>query len=241
MADRDSEYWQTAAEDREMQDEHAFVWQAMFDSIDTDLTGTRVLDIGCNQGGFLRLAVDTQGIAQGYGYDPASGAVADARRLAGERPLQFEVADDVPTGWPAFDVAFSHEVLYLIGSIGAHAEAVFRALVPGGVYYAVMGMHSASPIMVDWHREHADQLELPPIYDLDQVVTSFAGAGFDVAASPLKVGFIPMVDAPPRVMAWLHYYDETKVLLRFTRPGEIPIPSGSADLQSAGRQDPRLT
>jgi hypothetical protein len=71
------------------------------------------------------------------------------------------------------------------------------------VYYAVMGMHSASSVLVDWHREHAADLRLPPIYDTDEVVTSFAGAGFDVAASRLKVGFIPMADAPPRVMACL--------------------------------------
>ena len=73
-------YWRSSAEDEAMQDEHGFLWKAMLDTIDTELTGRRVLDAGCNRGGFLRLLVDTAGIAEGDGYDPASGAITDARR-----------------------------------------------------------------------------------------------------------------------------------------------------------------
>ena len=113
-------YWRGAAEDEAMQDEHGFIWKAMLDTIDTDLAGRRVLDAGCNRGGFLRLLVDAAGIAEGYGYDPASGAITDARRLAGDRPLRFEVADTVPKVWGDFDVAFSHEVLYLVEDLSAH-------------------------------------------------------------------------------------------------------------------------
>src|SRR5580704_5917421 len=95
-------YWRGAAEDEAMQDEHGFIWKAMLDTIDTDLAGRRVLDAGCNRGGFLRLLVDAAGIAEGYGYDPAAGAITDARYLAGDRPLTFEVADTVPEEWGAF-------------------------------------------------------------------------------------------------------------------------------------------
>ena len=100
-------YWRGAAEDKAMQDEHGFIWKAMLETIDTDLAGRRVLDAGCNRGGFLRLLVDTARIAQGHGYDPAIDAIADARRLAGDRPLTFEVSKTVPDGWGDFDVAFS--------------------------------------------------------------------------------------------------------------------------------------
>ena len=126
-----SEYWRSALDDEAMQDEHGFIWQAMLETIDMDLNGLRVLDAGCNRGGFLRLLVDTRGIAAGCGYDPASGAIADARRLAGERPLTFETASTVPAGWQGFDVAFSHEVLYLIGDLAAHARGHVRGARPG--------------------------------------------------------------------------------------------------------------
>ena len=104
-------YWRGAAKDKEMQLEHGFIWRAMLDTIDVDLAGKRVLDAGCNRGGFLRQLVDQSEIAEGFGYDPASGAIEDARRLAGRRPLHFEAADTVPSGWNGFDAAFSHEVL----------------------------------------------------------------------------------------------------------------------------------
>ena len=63
-------YWRSAAEDEAMQDAHGFVWKAMLDTIDVDLAGKRVLDAGCNRGGFLRLLSDACAIAEGRGYDP---------------------------------------------------------------------------------------------------------------------------------------------------------------------------
>src|SRR5262245_53490817 len=120
-----------------MQDEHGFLWRALLDSIDIELEGRRVLDAGCNRGGFLRLLVDESRIAEGYGYDPASRAIDDARRLAGQRPLTFETAVTVPAKWANFDAAFSHEVLYLLHDLALHAKAMFAALEPGAPYVAV--------------------------------------------------------------------------------------------------------
>jgi SAM-dependent methyltransferase len=221
MPGNEPTYWRSAAEDEAMQDEHGFVWEAMVDAVDSELAGRRVLDIGCNRGGFLRMLCDSRHIAEGCGYDPAAAAIADARRLAGRRPLQFDVAGDVPVGWGRFDVAFSHEVMYLIPDLRAHAESVHGALVPGGSYYAVMGVHATSPLMVEWHKEHAAELRLPPLHDPDGVAASFAAAGFEVAASRLKIGFVPIPAQAPRVLEWLDYYSEKKLLFRFTRPSAV--------------------
>jgi SAM-dependent methyltransferase len=214
-----------------MQDAHGFVWEAMLDTIDADLTGTRVLDVGCNQGGFLRLLSDAGGIAEGRGYDPASGAIEDARRLAGRRPLHFEVADSVPAGWGNFDVAFSHEVLYLIHDMSAHADAILEALSPGGSYYAVMGVHAESPLMVEWHRAHVEELKLPKLYSIDEVAGVFGAAGFEVAGARLKIGFVPAsghssvdragsspVASAPELSRWIAYYNDHKLLMRCKRP-----------------------
>jgi SAM-dependent methyltransferase len=221
-------YWRGAAEDEAMQDEHGFVWRAMLDTIDVDLAGKRVLDAGCNRGGFLRLLADRCAIAEGSGYDPAAGAVEDARRLAGERPLRFEAADTVPAGWDGFDVAFSHEVLYLLDDPPAHAGAIFGALAPGGVYYAVMGVHSGSPLMAQWHRANREELQLPELYDIDDVVAVFQAAGFDAAAARLAMRFVPASGhehggpghgGAVRLRDWLDYYYDHKLLLRFSRAG----------------------
>jgi SAM-dependent methyltransferase len=222
------EYWRSAGEDQAMQDAHAFVWKAMLDTIDTDVAGTRVLDAGCNRGGFLRLLCDEYGIAEGCGYDPASAAIDDARRLGERRPLSFEVADVVPAGWRNFDVAFSHEVLYLLHDLSAHAEAIFAALAPGSSYYAVIGVHAASPLMAEWHRAHSDELQLPGLYTVDEVVRVFGAAGFHVAAARLNIGFVPAPSVSSTVarpghtspdrLGWLEYYNDHKLLMRCTRP-----------------------
>jgi SAM-dependent methyltransferase len=215
-------YWRGAAGDNAMQDDHAFIWTAMLETIDLDLAGKRVLDVGCNLGGFLRLLADHAGIAEGFGYDPASGAIEDARRLASQRPLHFETADTVPEEWRDVDVAFSHEVLYLVHDLAAHAQALSAALRPGGVYYAVMGVHAASPLMAAWHRANAEELGLPTLYDIDHVIAVFEAAGFQAAASRLAIRFVPAAGhghhRQGRFLDWLDYYGDQKLLLRFSRP-----------------------
>ena len=221
--DVQSEYWRGAADDAAMQEEHAFIWQAMLETIDVDLAGARVLDAGCNRGGFLRLLVDDGGIGAGYGYDPAPGAIGDARRLAGDRPLVFEAADTVPAGWHGFDVAFSHEVLYLVPDLRAHAGAIFAALDPGRPYFAVMGVHTRSPLMAAWHAANASDLQLPPLRDVDEVADVFEAAGFDVQVARLRIRFVPVSAHRSRhadrghLIDWLAYYSDDKVMFRFAR------------------------
>ena len=216
-------YWRSAAEDAAMQDEHGFLWRAMLDTIDIDLAARRVLDAGCNQGGFLRLLVDHFGIAEGRGFDPASTAIDDARRLAGSRPLTFETADSVPDGWSDFDVAFSHEVLYLLHDLDAHARSMVSALAVGAPYFAVMGVHAGSRLMSEWHASAAAELSLPKLYDLDEVVQIFDAAGFDVSVAALELRFVPVTggrgghEHQRGLMDWLDYYRRDKVMFRFSK------------------------
>jgi SAM-dependent methyltransferase len=226
-------YWRSAAHDSAMQDEHAFVWRAMLDTIDVDLAGRRVLDAGCNRGGFLRLVADEHRIAEGFGYDPAPGAIADARRLAGDRPLRFEASSSVPDNWRDLDVAFSHEVLYLLPDLAEHAGGVHRCLRPGGVYFAAMGVHAGSSMMAEWHAANRDELQLPPLRDIDDVIAAFEGVGFEASVARLAMRFVPTAGRghhdQGRSLDWLAYYYEHKLLLRFARSGSErsgPPPAG---------------
>jgi SAM-dependent methyltransferase len=223
MANR---YWRGSARDEVMQDEHGFIWKAMLDMVDTDLSGSKVLDAGCNRGGFLRLLSDGAAIGAGFGYDPAAGAIEDARRLAGTRPLTFETSQSVPQGWSGFDVAFSHEVLYLLHDLPSHAAALYASLVPGASYFATIGIHADSALMATWHGDNAVALDLPGPYRLDDVAGVFKATGFDVAVGRLPFRFVP-VDAhrgdlkDPRLSSWLDYYYKDKVMFRFTKPDDV--------------------
>ena len=130
----------------------------------------------------------------------------------------------MPDAWGDFDVAFSHEVLYLLEDLSAHAAGLFGALKPSGSYFAVMGVHAESRMMSAWHAENAVELGLPRLYQLDEVARDFEDAGFSVSVANLKLGFVPVSahrhghNHRTDLFAWLDYYTREKVLLQFTRP-----------------------
>ena len=84
-------YWQDAAADEAMQEEHAFVWSAMSDTMDPDLAGKRVSTQAAIRVVSCGSSLTALRFPKGSGYDPASGAIDDARRLTAGLPLTFEV------------------------------------------------------------------------------------------------------------------------------------------------------
>lgn len=212
-------HWMDAETEGAMEDEHLFVWRAMLDTVDIELPGTRVLDVGCSRGGLLRLLVDEADVDQGYGYDPAAGSISLAEEKCENRPLSFAVADSLPEGWTDFDVAFSHEVIYLLHDLQSHAADMRRALRPGGIYYAVMGTHDRNPLMPAWHRSLSRKLDMPPIYSLDDVVSAFTDAGFESHLSRLRFRFIPTVghSGDGELYTWIEYYRRYKLMFRFLK------------------------
>ena len=211
------EFWWDEQTDLGMEHEHRFVWETMLDMVDADLAGARVLDVGCNTGGFLRLLADRTGIAEGRGYDPARRPIelADARR--GARPLTHAVAERRPEGWTGFDVAFSHEVLFVIHDLAAHADDVYQGLRPGGTYYAVTGVHDGDPGARPWHDEVAERLSLPPLRSVGSILATFAEAGFEAHVGRMPFRFIPAHALEDDAAATLDYYARHKLMFRFQR------------------------
>jgi hypothetical protein len=67
-------------------------------------------------------------------------------------------------------------------------------------------------------------MNLPALHDLDQVAVCFHAAGFEVAASRLCVRFIPVAARhlnEGRLLDWLDYYYNQKILFRFSRPVSV--------------------
>ncbi|MEO1018463.1 MAG: class I SAM-dependent methyltransferase [Pseudomonadota bacterium] len=178
-----------------MEDGHDFFWNRLIDLVEeADLQADSVLDFGCNQGGFLRLLYRRKPFAWGLGIDIAQTAVAVAQDRGGDLPIGYRVVEHLTEMSERFDIAFSHEVVYLLPDIDAHARAMHARLAPGGVYYVAIGTHANNPDWQRWAVEIPKQTNLP-VYGrtLDEYAQAFGAAGFHVAARPLGFnGFVPL-------------------------------------------------
>ncbi|MEZ2130730.1 MULTISPECIES: class I SAM-dependent methyltransferase [unclassified Sinorhizobium] len=226
MADREQSkistwYIDPDAEDK-MADGHAPIWRHLIDLIvERDLTGKSVLDFGCNQGGLLRHLYAMRPFRKALGIDIAETSVAKAEALKGNLPIQHEVGGSL-SGWDEqFDLAISHEVIYLVPDIAAHAADIWRALRPGGVYYAVTGCHTDNPLWPKW-RELVAKRTNTVVQDrsISDYGRAFQDAGFKVSGRKLEYnGFIPFVADgwTPNFADALDYYTQTKIVFRLIK------------------------
>jgi SAM-dependent methyltransferase len=211
------------AEEEAMGAAHAPIWRRMIDvSIVHDLHASTVLDYGCNQGGFLRMLYDRHPFKGAVGIDIARESVARAELLKGQRPIEYKVTDSAAALGRTFDFVFSHEVIYLLYDLAAHANDIKAVLRPGGTYVAAMGCHTDSAVWPRWRQLIAETSSIP-IYDhsLEAVAQAFSQAGFTVAVRPLDLdAFMPVTLGSayfPKVVDQLRYYSQDKVLFRFVR------------------------
>ena len=211
------------AEEDAMGAAHAPIWRRMVDvSVPHDIRQASVLDYGCNQGGFLRLLYDRHPFKSAVGIDIARESVARAELLKGQRPIDYRLGDSAAALGHRFDFAFSHEVIYLLPDVSAHARDIKAALMAGGAYVAAMGCHTDSAVWPRWRSLIAESSSIP-IYDhsLEEVSKAFTDEGFAVSVRPLALdAFMPLtVGSPyfPKVADQLRYYTTDKVLFRFVR------------------------
>ena len=211
------------AEENAMNDDHGHLWRQLVLHLEEEsLAGKEVLDYGCNQGGFLRLLFEMKPFRRGTGADIALDSLAMARQKAGGLPLDFVSVPELKNRKAAFDVALSHEVLYLLPDLAAHAALIARVLKPGGVYYAAIGCHTGNPQWLRWRDIIAkySNVEVQD-YNLDDYAQAFFNAGFSVSARPYAFqGFVPLKRQNvyfPRIADSLHYHTVDKTLFRFVK------------------------
>jgi hypothetical protein len=77
------------------------------------------------------------------------------------------------------------------------------------------------PNRIYWHAANVDELRLPELYDINDVVATFRAAGFDASAARLALKFVPAASHGHhegyQLFDWLNYYYDQKLLLRFGR------------------------
>ena len=205
-----------------MAEGHAPIWRHLIGLMpEHDLSTKTVLDFGCNQGGFLRHLHALRPFRKALGVDIAEQSVARANDLKGMLPVQYQT-DVQLVGWDdQFDIAISHEVIYLIEDLAGHAQDILRVLKPGGVYYAVTGCHSDNPLWPRWRDLVAERTNT---VGQDRSITDYAeifkAAGFLVTARKLDFdGFLPYMPSGwlPDFRDTLDYYTQTKIVFRLIK------------------------
>lgn len=208
-----------------MEESHRPLWRHFIQTVpETDLSTREVLDFGCNRGGFLRLLHAVKPFRRGLGIDIAAESIAAARRLVGVSPIDYEVATDL-SAWPdRFDLAFSYEVIYLLPDLASHAAGMHAALRQGGIYYAVTGCHTDSPLWPNFRRVIGETTNAP-VQDRspDDYAAAFAEAGFEVSLR--RFGYDSFVSATkdrryyPKLTDALDYAARDKLMFRLVKHG----------------------
>ncbi len=107
-----------------------------------DISGKRVLDVGCGAGGIELLLARDYGAAEVLGIDVEAPVLEHARRLIARHGLQnrvrFEQVSPGPLPFPdaSFDVIFSKDAVIHIPDKESWCQDMFRLLRPGGLLVA---------------------------------------------------------------------------------------------------------
>ena len=214
----------TQSEEDLMNDDHAPLWRNIIHKMkETDLQNKTVLDFGCNQGGFLRMLYQLRPFKQGVGMDIATQSLETAEKLRFGMPVTFCNAGDIQSYTNQFDLAFSHEVIYLLPDLDEHARHIYETLKEGGVYYATTGCYTDMPLWEKWHDIISAYSNIAvPNHSLDDYLNAFAKAGFKVSAQRFQLDdFIPIKTErsyfPNEVKDRLDFFNDYKVIFRLQK------------------------
>ncbi len=183
------DYWSNDKEaENNMEISHQPFWEKVLHHYkEKDLSDKRVLDFGCNQGGYLRYIYSQRAFKYGVGVDLAKKSVEKANDNKGELPIEYFVCDDVTKLGKKFDIALSTSVLYLIEDLPLHAKQIYEVLEIGGVYYASYSDYNGNPNLPDMYNQINFYASVKmQIYSLDYIAKVFAEAGFKVQIIRMK-------------------------------------------------------
>jgi len=224
-APRISTWFQDEIEEEGMFEDHAYLWQHMIQAMpEKDLTRFHVLDYGCNRGGFLQTLFRQRPFKQALGVDIAEVSLAIARKRNAHIPAEFILPAQLEHHKNSIDIAFSHEVLYLLPNLDDHAAAIAHVLKKDAVYYAAIGCHTGNPLWQRW-RELITQSTTLPVFDysLDDYAASFRRAGMRIEMRSFQLQDFILIkpDNPyfPTAADSLDYHTRVKTIIRATKEG----------------------
>ena len=99
--------WDRLIEKEDERDVSLSVWRAMIEQISKDdISSAKILDFGCDRGGFLRMLYDAKPFKKAVGVECATDKAAVANQLRGKRPIYYGHDDELSAHKSSFDYAF---------------------------------------------------------------------------------------------------------------------------------------
>lgn len=188
------ETWDSHEGEESMAEGHEPAWHALISYVqEKTLADKRVLDFGCNRGGFLKVLHQALPYKDALGVDIADESVAYANAHKGATPCSYAHSKVLAGEKDGFDIAFSHEVVYLLPDLEAHAKEMAHVLKSGGVYYLAIGEYAENPLWERWKKTVSEFSPVPPqTYSLQDIAKSFQNNGFSVSVRRMVTdGFLP--------------------------------------------------
>lgn len=112
---------------------HEYVVRPAITALLPDMSGKRVLDVGCGDGWFCRLAA-TRGAASVLGIDASERMLKLARERTADNRIRYQrlFIEDSALEPASMDVAVSVLALHYVADIAAVLQSITTALAPGG-------------------------------------------------------------------------------------------------------------
>jgi ubiquinone/menaquinone biosynthesis C-methylase UbiE len=157
--------------------------------------GSRVLEIGCGTGNYIRAIVEATG-ALGTGVDPSremlrragnTAGLPSSRRDAGNRPAVTFIegrAEELPLADRQFDLVYSVDVIHHVEGRDAAARELARVLKPGGAGMIVTesedDLRNRTPQVTYFPETIAVELKRYPT--IETIETELRSAGLEIGA-----------------------------------------------------------
>jgi len=178
---------------------HLPFWQHFVDCIsEKDLHSSTVLDFGCGRGMFLQTLFYRSAFKKGIGVDISPMAIETARNNAAYVPVEFYEQGNTD-GISDIDIAMSHEVVYLLPDLDAHAKDISKCMRKGGVYYIALACIADNPLWPLWKSNLAKNgITDTYTYSADEIIKTFTDNGFEVFGRKFLMDtFVKMVPGNP--------------------------------------------
>jgi SAM-dependent methyltransferase len=212
--------------EQSMEINHNQHWKKVINVIEEkDFSCCKILDFGCNQGGFLRFLYEKRPFLKGVGIDLATKSIDVANNRKGNLPIDYEATANVEKFNHSFDIAFSISVIYLLKDLTEHANKIKKALKPGGVYYCTYTDYSKNPSLLHFKKTVDRQGTLPmQLHSLNDIAEAFFNEGFDVEIRRLLPhGYIKLAPDDKwftQISDRMQYEYQEAYIFRFTSPAE---------------------